>query len=151
MNRRNFIKLTSLTLTSLAFAKENQKEWSVIESVSTHLLPISKEINFVRYLEFVSRDESFEDGDLDFLLRGAKEVVKRGYKDSLSTNQKEKILREFEKSRFGESWLSTLLNYTLEAVFCDPIYGGNKNKKGWVKFNHHPGLPRPTKPFERLS
>ena len=67
MNRRNFIKLTSLTLTSLAFAKENQKEWSVIESVSAHLLPISKEINFIRYLEFVSRDESFDDGDLDFL------------------------------------------------------------------------------------
>ncbi len=151
MNRRNFIKLTSLTLTSLAFSKENQNEWNTIKSVSSHLLPISKEINFTRYLEFVSRDESFDEGDLDFLLRGAREVVKRGYRDSLEDEKKEKILREFEKSNFGESWLSLLLNYTLEAVFCDPIYGGNENQKGWKKFNHKAGYPRPTKPFARLS
>jgi len=123
MVRRNFIKLTTLGLVSVAFASE-KSEWNTLKAVQEHLLPISKEIDAIRYLKFVSRDDSFDMGDLDFLFRGAREVEKRGFKESLSHKQKERILREFEKTRFGKNWLSMLLNYTIESVFADPIYGG---------------------------
>ena len=150
MVRRKFIKLTTLSFATVAFASEKD-EWSILKSVQEHLLPISKETDAIRYLKFVSHDSSFDIGDLDFLFRGAREVEKRGFKVTLKFETKEKILREFEKTKFGKNWLSMLLNYTIESVFADPIYGGNRYEKGWKKFHHHAGLPRPTKHFGKLS
>ena len=159
MKRRVFISL-SLFATSLFgffpfFKKEDR--WEVLESVQNHLFPKTKnfpsarEFEAIRYLKIVSSDASFDSEDLDFLFRGVDEVQKRGYKSSLTTSEKEKLLREFTETTFGENWVSTLLNYTLEALFSDPIYGGNAKEIGWKSFNHHQGIPRPIKRFGVLD
>ena len=154
MTRRVFLALPIFC--SVAFSK-GEDEWLVLESVQRHLFPKSREyisaseFEATRYLKFVSKDDSFDKGDLRFIFRGIKEIQSRGYKSDLVFAKKEKILREFAKERFGENWISTVLNYTFEALFSDPIYGGNKNKIGWKSFNHNPGFPRPKKKFGAID
>lgn len=154
MNRRVF--LASPIFCSVAFSKD-EDEWAILESVQKHLFPKSKkyvgasQFEATRYLKFVSKDGSFDESDLRFIFRGIKEIKSRGYKIDLAHAQKEKILQEFAKERFGENWISTVLNYTLEALFSDPIYGGNKNEIGWKSFNHNPGFPRPKKRFGAID
>jgi gluconate 2-dehydrogenase gamma chain len=95
----------------------------------------------------VAYHDSFDREDLDFILSGAKELKNRGYKSIMIEREKEQMLREFSQSRFGENWISLLLNYTLEAMLSDPLYGGNKDEIGWKAYRHHAGVPRPTKRF----
>lgn len=138
--------------TTLACAKKDDT-WLLIESVQEQLFPkvknypSVKEFEATRYLKMVAYHDSFDKDDLDFILRGAEELQKNGYKTILTQDEKEKILEEFKESRFGENWLSIMINYTLEALFCDPLYGGNKDEKGWKSFHHNAGKPRPVKRF----
>ena len=39
--------------------------------------------------------------------------------------------------------------YGIEAIFGDPIYGGNFNQIGWKSVNHA-GIPRPTKFMDKI-
>ncbi len=151
MKRRVFLSLPIIA-TTLACAKKDDL-WLVIESVQAHLCPkvkkypSAKEFEATRYLKMVAYHDSFDKDDLDFILRGAEELQISGYKTILTRDKKEKALQVFGKSRFGENWLSLMINYTLEALFSDPIYGGNKNALGWKSFHHNAGRPRPTKRF----
>jgi gluconate 2-dehydrogenase gamma chain len=151
MQRRQFLVLP-LVVPVVAYA-DRKDLWELIESVQEHLFPKSKKypsakaFEAMRYLKMVSYHDSFDKEDLDFILRGARELEKRGYKSIMIKREKEQMLREFSKSQFGENWISLLLNYTLEAMFGDPIYGGNKDEIGWRAYHHHAGVPRPTKRF----
>ena len=62
----------------------------------------------------------------------------------LNTDEKEKVLRQIEGSRAGSRWLSLMMTYLLEALLSDPVYGGNKDQKGWQWLEHIPGFPTPT-------
>ena len=62
---------------------------------------------------------------------------------NLSTEKQNEILVKIEKSSFGESWLSLILYYLIEALLLDPVYGGNPNGIGWKWLEHQPGFPRP--------
>ena len=154
MKRRLFLSLPiGVTLfVSFACAKK-EDSWAVIESVQEHLFPKStkypsaKSFQALRYLKMVSHHDSFDKEDLDFIQQGARELEKRGYKSIMIKSEKEQMLREFSKSQFGKNWISLLLNYTLEAMLSDPLYGGNKDEKGWRAYKHHAGVPRPTKRF----
>jgi gluconate 2-dehydrogenase gamma chain len=42
-----------------------------------------------------------------------------------------------------------LLDYIMEALLTDPVYGGNPNSIGWQWLKHQPGFPRPTTPLKR--
>ena len=63
---------------------------------------------------------------------------------NLSSEEKDKIFRTIEKSNWGYRWLSLNLIYIFEALWSDPIYGGNTDEIGWKWLEHVPGLPRPT-------
>lgn len=155
MTRRFFITISALTGSSLAgfsfFSKDD--EWKTIKTVQEHLFPKSggvvsaREVGATKYLKFVAKDNSFDKDDLDFLLEGAEELSSRGFKNSLTYKKNEKILQEFIKTRFGENWVSLVINYTIEAIFSDPIYGGNKDGIGWKNFSHNSGQPFPKTHF----
>lgn len=155
MTRRLFIFLPLFSTLAFGFFSFLKKEdrWAVLESVQNQLFPKSKrypsasEFEALRYLKIVSKDNSFDKEDLEFLFKGVQEIQKIGYKIDLSSSKKQMILTEFSKNRFGENWISMVLNYTLEALFGDPIYGGNVKEVGWKSFNHKTGLPRPKKRF----
>ncbi len=155
MQRRTFLMIP-VVVSTFACAKENDV-WHLIEDVQIHLFPkmkkypSAKEFEAMRYLKMVAYHDSFDKDDLDFILRGARELQKIGYKTILTDAEKEKILQTFAESRFGENWISIMINYTLEALFSDPLYGGNKDEIGWKTFHHHAGIPRPQKRFGALS
>ncbi len=158
MKRREFL-VFSLLSTSLLHSSlsSNQDSWSVIDSVQNILFPkttnfpSASEFKALRYLKMLKQDNFIDEDDLKFLLQGAKRLEFFGYKVSLKLQKREKILKEFSKTDFGYSWISTLLNYTIEALFSDPIYGGNAKEIGWKSFNHTPGSPRPKRKYAKSN
>ncbi len=151
MTRRIFILLTFYMFTKSLSAKNmSPKYWQIIEVTLNHLFPKtnqyfgSSKLNFINFFKLISNDKYFDKEDLKLLLNGAKKLYKlnNNYLD-LSKERKEILLRKFEQSSIGQSWLSILIYYGLEAMLSDPIYGGNKNTNGWQALNHNPGVPRP--------
>lgn len=151
MKRRVFLTLP-IAISTLACAKKTDP-WEIISAVQEHLFPPSKKypsaraFKATRYLKIVAYHDSFDKDDLDFIIRGAQALEKRGYNPIMTKGEKEQLLRAFAQSQFGENWLSLMINYTLEAMLSDPIYGGNKNEIGWRSYHHHAGNPRPKKRF----
>ncbi len=146
MKRRVFLSLSLFsTLSLIAYKKEHK--WQLLESVQNDLFPDSSKFEAIRYLKTVSNHNSFNSGDLRFIFDGLRRIQKLGYKNTLSSLKRQNILNKFEKSPFGHNWISTILKYILEALFGDPIYGGNKNEFGWKNYNHNAGFPRPKKRF----
>ena len=43
--------------------------------------------------------------------------------------------------------ISKLSYYGIEAMFSDPIYGGNFEKSGWNSISHAVGIPRPLRTY----
>jgi len=62
----------------------------------------------------------------------------------LPQTAKEQVLRQLEKNRQGQVWLAEILNYLIEALLTDPVYGSNNQAIGWKWLGHTPGFPRPT-------
>ena len=146
----------SSTLLFGSSSLKKEDEWTLLESVQNHFFPQNRypsASNFeaLRYLKIVSKHDSFGEKNLQFLKKGAKEIQKLGFKTNLASSQKEKILQEFAKSNFGNKWISMILTYTIEALFSDPIYGGNKDFIGSKSFEHNSGFPRPKNRFGKSS
>ena len=146
MRRRVFLSLSLFSTLSL-MANKKEDKWQLLESVQNDLFPNSSKFGAIRYLKIVSNHNSFNSGDLKFIFDGLKRVQKLGFKSTLSSSKRQSILSKFEKNSFGHNWISTILKYILEALFSDPIYGGNKNEFGWKSYNHNEGFPRPKKRF----
>ncbi len=156
MNRRSFIFLGAGTITSCLCANESEKKWRILQSVQNHIFPkngsfpSAEEFSSIRYLKIVSSHPSFDKDDLRFIFDGVDEIVRVGWKNTLAKDEKEKIMMNFSKTTFGKNWISTVLNYTLEALLSDPLYGGNVAQKGWRSLDHKAGIPRPTVRFAKL-
>lgn len=112
--------------------------------------PSAKDINSLDYLEWALTDpDNQSDGDGEFVIKGV------GWLNDLSTQtqgdqfsklsvvQKEKVLKQISQSSTGESWMSLLLYYLMEALLLDPFYGGNPDGIGWKWLKHQPGFPAP--------
>lgn len=150
MERRHFIAL-ALLLFSIPLSKDtNLSSWKIIKSTLLHLFPQSNNfsgainLEIIQFLKLATKSIYFKKNDLQILLDGAKKIY--GLNSNfvfLDNEQKEKILRTFEKTEFGQNWLSMLMNYGFEGMFSDPIYGGNKNMLGWKAIGHNAGIPRP--------
>ncbi len=63
--------------------------------------------------------------------------------EKLDAQQKETVLRDFEKTPGGDRFLGKIMEYLIEALLGDPVYGGNTDDIGWRWLNHDPGFPRP--------
>lgn len=151
MERRVFI-VTALSLfyTTLHAKKSSPTHWELLESIYLHLFPQTKtyqgatQIKMVNFLQLVAQDKYFDKDDLNFILQGVNEIYRLNNNFiSSSKEKKERVLREYEMSEFGQNWLSTILYYGFEGMLSDPIYGGNFKQLGWKNISHNSGLPRP--------
>jgi gluconate 2-dehydrogenase gamma chain len=70
-------------------------------------------------------------------------VHKKNFAD-LSGEEQDKILKDFEENKVNLTTISPsgffqmLRSATLEGVYSDPLYGGNRNMDGW-KLRNYPG------------
>jgi len=132
-----------------------QQPWKTFAAVQEHLFPVTKDspgagdINATLYLKSMLYTPDMEKENREFIINGI------GWLNAMSNEMKGKpfiqlpeqdreiVLRRIEKSRAGQSWLATLLLYTIEALLADPVYGGNPHGIGWKWLQHQPGFPRP--------
>ena len=159
MKRRKFLILGSiLGFSSAIKAKEVsafeitfQKLEPTLSAVQEHLfpegskLPSAKAMHATQFLFETMQHRSFDKDIKAFILEGAKELQKRekGEFVSLSFEEKEKALREYEKTDYGRNWLSRIMTLSMEGLFCDPIYGTNIQEAGWKALSSYGGFPRP--------
>ncbi|TYK64978.1 gluconate 2-dehydrogenase subunit 3 family protein [Colwellia echini] len=129
--------------------------WLTLDATLNQLLPESEtgpsalDIAAITYLYGIMTVQPTEQDEKDFILKGVGWL--NGYANSeksknfvlLSFDDKEQLLRGISKSRAGQNWLNTLLNYILQAMLTPPSYGGNPNGIGWQWLEHQPGLPLP--------
>ncbi len=133
-----------------------QSDWANIATVQSHLLPSENdapgavEVNALRYLyDFLNNPET-DPIDIRFIHTGVRslqamintEQTNLSLMDQ-SIEQREITLRKFEKQADGGRWLVNILNYVLEALLTDPVYGGNPNGIGWQWLEHRAGDPHP--------
>jgi gluconate 2-dehydrogenase gamma chain len=116
--------------------------------------PSAYEISAHQYLQWVLLSEGIDPEDKNYIIKGLEWVKETSIEETgnsflgLEQNQQHKLLDSIVTTSWGASWCSLMLNFIFEALFCDPIYGGNVNEAGWHWLNHNPGQPRPT---EELS
>lgn len=133
----------------------SEEEWMAIGILQEHLLPSeknapgAKEINARGYLQWVLKDPNYDVEEKQYIHDGigwlndsAMEIENQKFL-ALSVQRREMLLKEIAKENWGESWLSKNLSLIFEALFCDPVYGGNVDGVGWKWLEHRPGLPRP--------
>ncbi len=163
MKRRKFLILGSiLGFSSAIKAKEVsafeitfQKLEPTLSAVQEHLfpegskLPSAKAMHATQFLFETMQHRSFDKDIKAFILEGAKELQKRekGEFVSLSYEEKEKALREYEKTDYGRNWLSRIMTLSMEGLFCDPIYGTNIQEAGWKALSSYGGFPRPKRRY----
>ena len=170
MNRRDFLRRTSLAALTAAVPPAvlpaapdgvagrvlTADQWRTLMLVQDHLLPSepgapgSRDIQATAYLDAALADPDLDPDTRAFVLRGigwlddlALEVAGYPFAE-LEPGPREDLLRRISDTPSGESWLSTLIGYTLEALLGDPLYGGNPGGIGWTWLGHDPGQPRPT-------
>jgi gluconate 2-dehydrogenase gamma chain len=158
MKRRNFIKFT--TVSAILFSTTNMlsREISknslfILDEVlniifpKTNNMPSAKEFGALEYLVRNISHKTFDDDDKILILDGTKDFLD-AFPEFLTLNDEEKrelIFLIIKNSSYAKSWISKLSYYGIEAMFSDPIYGGNINQISWKSVNHNIGYPRPQK------
>lgn len=135
----------------------NRQQWQALIAVQSHLFPAeadspdAQDVNAATYLYNVLVDPQFNPVDRTFVKTGILEIQKlageqysKGFID-LKSEHRERVLRQYEKTSQGSNWLNMILEYLMEALLTDPVYGGNPNSIGWQWLGHTPGFPRPPK------
>ncbi len=159
-SKRLLFKQITLLIASLFFPKRIHAKssfWHTIALVQQDLFPDTQgvptlhNIHAKRYLKGVMHDVWVRHEEKDFIRNGeqwlheaSQQHFRKNYTD-LKPLQRQKILRVISKERWGERWIEILLSYIMEALLCDPVYGGNSAEVGWKWLHHTPGLPRPKK------
>jgi len=128
--------------------------YKVFEAVIEHMFAdsdgyVTSQLNVIGYFKAVLSDQRIDIESRNNLINGARwldESADETYdKDfiSLSTEQKEALLKQVSMLRWGDNWLYKIMGYYFETTFSDPIYGGNVNGAGWKWLEFQPGFPRP--------
>ncbi|WP_457674893.1 gluconate 2-dehydrogenase subunit 3 family protein [Thiolapillus sp.] len=129
------------------------RHWATVAAVQEHLLPAekhapgAKDVNATAWLQWVLSDPSVDDRQRRFFRKGAEEVHGLSLRlhgkpfQALSPADREALLRRYEEH--NPLWLRELLNYIMEALLTDPVYGGNTGQVGWKWLGHRPGYRRP--------
>ncbi|WJW75980.1 gluconate 2-dehydrogenase subunit 3 family protein [Thiohalobacter sp. IOR34] len=132
-----------------------EEPWRTLAAVQAQLfppgpgIPGAREIGALRYLRQALENPAAAGADLAFVRDGAgwlndlaRKTRQRDFAQ-LDAAGRETLLRRIERSRAGSRWLSLLLDYLLEALLADPVYGGNPDGSGWRWLEHQPGYPTP--------
>lgn len=128
---------------------------STMKAVQIHLLPGSLgspgalEVNANQYLLNIIHRGELETEQLATLKAGllqinqlARQLAFRSF-INLDPEQKETCLRTLEKNSTGRGFLIIVLQYLVEALMSDPVYGGNPQKIAWNWLHFEPGFPSP--------
>ena len=133
--------------------------WRTLAAVQEHLFPPgddtpgASDIGAIDYLRNTLEQPGADGSDRGFIVDGVGWLNDLAREDhgapfvDLDEAHRETLLRKVERSRAGERWLSLMLTFVLEALLADPVYGGNRDGRGWVWLEHQPGFPTP--PAER--
>ncbi len=134
---------------------QNNAIWQTIAQVQEILfppaddIPGATDIGATLYLHRAIENPNADGEDKTFIFRGVgwlddltQERHKKKFRQ-LSAEQQQGMIEIIVKSKAGRNWISILLNYILEALLMDPVYGGNKNGIGWKWLEHQPGFPTP--------
>jgi len=155
-SRRTFLKASLLSTAVLVmsgcdvYGAVSPKQ--TLDLVQEDLFPFSKELDvkISVYLTIVLNHSRINEQDKEFLRNGVQwlneeAILKydRVYA-KLNSSERQNVLKIVSKENWGESWISALLTYTMEAIFSDKTYGVNPKESGhkWLAFEM--GLPRPT-------
>lgn len=158
MKRRKFIKFTTITVflfsSNIVIARDFSKDsLLILDEVlniifpKTNAMPSAQEFKALNYLVKNISHKTFDNDDKVLIIDGTKDF-NNSFPEFLNLNKEEKkelIFSIIKKSQYAKSWISKLSYYGIEAMFSDPLYGGNSNEKGWTSINHNIGYPRPTK------
>ena len=160
MKRRNFIKFTTigaiLFSTDISIAKNiPNKTLLVLDEVlniifpKTSTMPSAKEFKALEYLIKNISHKTFDNEDKTLILDGTKDFISSFSQFlTLKEDEKKELIFEIIKSNeYAKSWASKITYYGIEAMFSDPIYGGNFNQIAWKSVNHQVGIPRPLKTY----
>jgi gluconate 2-dehydrogenase gamma chain len=113
--------------------------------------PGASEIQAYEYLLWVLSDPRMDDQDRAYIYDGIRWVEETAHEEmsasylDLNSQKQSDLIRYISQLDWGESWLSTIMTYILEALLADPQYGGNTEGVGWQWLSHYPGYPRPNK------
>ncbi len=136
----------------------SEADWVTIATVQNHLFPSepdapgSVEINALTYLYNYLNNPITDPNDVTFILSGAHllQIFSKQHSSNINTDfsvlsidERESILRSFEKEPEGRRWLINILNYLFEALLTDPVYDGNPDGIGWQWLEHRAGDPHP--------
>ena len=160
MKRRNFIKFTTISAilfsTNISIAKNIPSQTLlVLDEVlniifpKTSTMPSAKEFKALEYLIKNISHKTFDNEDKTLILDGTKDFI-GSFSQFLTLNEKEKkelIFEIIKNSAYAKSWVSKITYYGIEAMFSDPIYGGNFNQIAWKSINHAVGIPQPLKTY----
>lgn len=160
MKRRNFIKFTTISAilfsTNISIAKNIPSQTLlVLDEVlniifpKTSTMPSAKEFKALEYLIKNISHKTFDNEDKTLILDGTKDFIS-SFPQFLTLNEKEKkelIFEIIKNSAYAKSWVSKITYYGIEAMFSDPIYGGNFNQIAWKSVNHAVGIPQPLKTY----
>jgi gluconate 2-dehydrogenase gamma chain len=160
MKRRNFIKFATIsaimlstpTVIARTFPKNHLEVLDeVLEIVfpKTSTMPSAKEFKALNYLVQNISHKTFDNDDKVLITDGTKDFLS-AFPEFLTLNKKEKnelIFSVIKENDYAKSWVSKVAYYGIEALFSDPIYGGNFEQIGWKSINHNIGYPRPIKTY----
>ena len=112
--------------------------------------PSIEDLNTFGYFIWLLSNELSSDEDKDFIIEGldwcdekSVEIYNDHYYE-LSDETKEVLVAQLIELDYGTTWMNIMIDYILESLILDPIYGGNKDESGWKWLDHESGLPRPT-------
>ena len=129
----------------------HKQNWLLFNSIVDHLLPSdaktpgAKTLRAQYYFEKLLLLKEYDSKTLKNGLEHIKQLAYPKNFSTLSSSQKEKILRQFEQSPEGRHWLQTTLEFLLEGLLSSPSYGGNRDRVGWKWLDHRGGQPQPPK------
>ena len=111
------------------------------------------EVNGAKYLTLILNHSRVDEEEKKFLRNGVQwlnEEALSMFNDmyiNLASDKRQDVLQYISKYRWGESWIDSMLTYTMEALFSDKAYGVNMYAKAseWIEFKA--GLPHPKEPY----
>jgi len=141
----------------------SRRQWETLAALQDHLLPSepdapgAREVHATAYLYYTLTAPGTKPVEQTFIREGLERlervVAGIGEKSFIELDEagRETALRRLEQDKVGQHWLAEVLNFLLESLLADPLYGGNPDTIGWRWLEHTPGFPRPPKGKEWYS
>lgn len=159
MDRRDFLTLlpfigvTSYFLIKNIDSIEQNSAIEVIKSIQNHIFP--KDIGFISADEFGATNfliettvhKSFDVDIKEFIFQGAKKIFFQTGGEFIyySSREKEIFLQNFQSNKYGNLWLSNMINITIESMLCDKLYSSNNKVLDILTIKK--GNPKPIKKY----